>query len=187
MSLLGVRVRRVLVLAGLAFAVLPVGSALAAMTVGQTGTPLSNNYLFGGREDVQTSAAVHGAGVVTSFHTRSGTCNLARGTYDFQMLRPLGGGQYRVLGDTGNQTDPCDGQRHSYPVDISVRAGDVVGVYVVTTSVDPDSPTDWQGLLNTTSGSVTFTSGIAEPAVGDTVTLPLHATATIDESATVGR
>lgn len=103
------------------------------------------------------------------------------------MLRPLGAGQYLVLDDTGNQTDPCDGQRHSYPVDIQVRAGDVIGVYVVSTSANPDVPSDWQGLLNTTSGSLNFTSGIAEPAVGATVTLPLHATATVDESATLVR
>jgi hypothetical protein len=164
-----------LLLAGLVFAALPIGSALAATTVGQTGTPLPNNYLFGGREDVQTSAAVRAAGVVTSFHTRSGTCNLARGTYDFQVLRPLGGGQYRVLGDPGNQIDPCDGQRHSYAVNIHVQAGDVIGVYVVN---------KWQGLLSSTSGSVNFDS-ISEPAVGGTVTLRLHGTGTVDESATV--
>jgi hypothetical protein len=92
--------------------------------------------LFGGREVVQTSAAVRAAGVVTSFHTRSGACNLATGTYDFQVLRPRGGGQYQLLGDTGNQTDPCDGQRHSYSVSIHVQAGDAIGVYVVN---------EWQG------------------------------------------
>ncbi|MGN6170575.1 MAG: hypothetical protein ACTHQQ_20760 [Solirubrobacteraceae bacterium] len=173
--LAGLRVRRVLLLAGLVFAALPVGSALAATTVGQTGTPLSNNYLFGGRELVQSSSAVHAAGVVTSFHTRSGRCNLAKGSYDFQVLRPLGVGQYQVLGDAGNQTDPCDGQRHSYPVNIQVQAGDVIGVYVVS---------KWQGLLSLTRGSINFSS-IAEPAIGSTVTLPLQGTATIDESATL--
>jgi hypothetical protein len=114
-------------------------------------------------------------GVVTSFHIRSGKCNLARGTYDFQLLRPLGGGQYLVLGDTGNQTDPCDGHGHSYPVNIEAQTGDVIGVYVVS---------KWQGLLSLTSGSVMFAS-MAEPAVGATVTLPLHGIATLDESATL--
>jgi hypothetical protein len=156
---------------------LPVASALAATTVGQTGMPLSNNYLFAGRELVQTSAAMRAAGVVTSFQTRSGRCNLATGSYDFQVLRPQGGGQYQVLGDTGNQTDPCDGQRHSYSVNIPVQAGDVIGVYVVN---------EWQGLLSSTSGSINFAS-MAEPAAGGSVTLPLHGTATIDESATFVR
>jgi hypothetical protein len=169
------RARRVLLVAGLVFAALPAGSALAATTVGQTGAPLSNNYFFGSREVVQTSAAVRATGVITSFHTRSGKCNLARGTYDFQVLRPLGGGQYRVLGDTGNQTDPCDSQRHSYLVRIQVQAGDAIGVYVVT---------NWQGLLSSASGSINF-APMAEPAVGATVALPLHGTATIDESATL--
>jgi hypothetical protein len=87
----GAPVRRALVLAGLVFAALPPGSALAHnITVGKTGTPLSNSALFGGREDVQTSAAVRAAGVVTRFHIRSSTCNLAKRTYDFQVLRPLG-------------------------------------------------------------------------------------------------
>jgi hypothetical protein len=175
--LAGARARRLLLLAGSAFGVLPVASALATTTVGQTGTPLSNNYVFGAREVVQTSKATRAAGVITSFHTRSGTCNLATGTYDFQVLHPLGGGQYQVLGDTGNQTDPCDAQPHSYSVSIPVHAGDVIGVYVVN---------KWQGLLSITSGSINFAS-IAEPTVGGTITLPLHGTATIDESATFVR
>jgi hypothetical protein len=169
------RVRRVLLCAGLVFAAMPIGSAFADATVGQTGTPLSNNYLFGGREDVQTSAAMRTNGVVTSFHTQSGKCRLARGTYDFQVLRPAGGGQYQVLGDTGNQTDPCDGRRHSYPVNIDVQTGDVIAVYVAN---------KWQGVLSSNSGGVNF-APIPEPAVGATVTLPLHGTATLDESATL--
>src|SRR5215212_5044056 len=106
-------------------------------TVGQTGTPPSD--FVAGFEIVQTSAAMPAAGVVRSFHFQSSTCNLERGAFDFQVLRPLGSDQYRVLGDTGNQTDPCDSQFHSYSVNIPVQAGDVIGVYVVK---------DWQGLLD---------------------------------------
>src|SRR5262249_37671545 len=142
--------RRVLLLASLVFAALPVCSALAATTVGQTGTPLSNTSFSVAHEFVQPSGAMPSAGVVTSFQTRSislaGLCPLSidsglpvQGPYDFQVLRPLGSNQYRVLGDTGNHTDPCDGQLHSYPVHIPVLAGDVIGVYVV------DS---WLGVLS---------------------------------------
>ena len=167
-------VRRVLLFAALVFGTWPAGSALAATTVGQTGTPL-NNVLFGpGRELAQNDAAMPSAGVATSFHTQSSS-SCTMGEYDFQVLRPLGANQYRVLGDTGNKTDPCDGMLHSYSVNIPVQAGDVLGFYVVNM---------WQGVLSTTSGSENNAS-MSEPAVGDTVTLPTPATVTVDESATL--
>ena len=112
-------------------------------------------------------------GLVTSFQTQSSSCSAAQGVYDFQVLRPLGGDQYQVLGDTGTQTDPCDSQLHSYPVSISVQAGDVIGVYVVSS---------WQGVLNF-SGS-REAAGIPQPAVGDTITVA-QSSGTIDESATL--
>jgi hypothetical protein len=169
-------VRRVLLFVGLMFAALPIGSALADTTVGQTGTPPSD--FVAGFEIVQTSAAMPAAGVVTSFHTQSSTCNLERGAYDFQVLRPLGSDQYRVLGDTGNQTDPCDSQFHSYSVNIPVQAGDVIGVYVVK---------DWQGLLDVGSALTSASDQIPQPVVGDTVTLTNDSafSVTIDESATL--
>jgi hypothetical protein len=95
------------------------------------------------------------------------------GIYDFQVLRPVGGNQYRVLGGTGNQADPCDSQLHSYPVSIPVQAGDVIGVYVVN---------NWQGLLNNTGSR--GVAGIPEPTAGDTITV-VQSIGTIDESATL--
>jgi hypothetical protein len=74
----GARLPRASLLGGVAFAALPAGSALAATTIGQTRTPLSNNYVFGARELIQPSTAIGAAGVVTSFHTRSGKCNARR-------------------------------------------------------------------------------------------------------------
>ena len=170
-------VRRVLLFVGLMFAASPVGSALADTTVGQTGTPPSDFET--GFEIVQTSAAMPAAGLVTSFHFQSSMCDLESGAYDFQVLRPLGGGQYRVLGEAGNQTDPCDSQFHSYSVSIPVQAGDVIGVYVVKA---------WQGLLDVDSAPTSASDPIPQPVVGETVTLeddssPLNVT--IDESATL--
>jgi hypothetical protein len=83
-----------------------------------------------------------------------------------------------MLGDTGNQTDPCDSQFHSYSVSIPVQAGDVIGVYVVE---------DWQGLLDVGSGLTSASAPIPEPVVGETVTLGNDApfSVTIDESATL--
>lgn len=136
-----------------------VGSAQADTTVGQTGTP--SDFVPTDIEAVQTDAAMPAAGVVTSFQTQSPAGCGVHGIFHFQVLRPLGGGQFRVLGVTGGQ-DPCDGQLHSYPVHIPVRAGDVLGVYVVNV---------WEGLLPFSTGSFSFSAPIAEPAVGDTVTL----------------
>jgi hypothetical protein len=173
------RVRRVLLLAGLGFAAVPVGSALADTTVGQAGAPLANPVAWSsGFEFAQNDAAIPTDGVVTSFQTQSASassCGTSVGTYDFQILRPLGGGHYQLLGDTGHQTDPCDGQLHSFPVNIPVQAGDVLGVYVVDM---------WVGLLSQTSGSDSPGS-IAEPSVGDTVTLGGPFTGVVDESATL--
>ena len=161
--------------AGLVLAAVPATSALASTgtTVGQTGTPVPTVRFTGGFEDVQADAAMPAGGLVASFQTQSSSCSAGQGVYDFQVLRPLGGNQFQVLGDTGNQTDPCDSQLHSYPVSIPVQAGDVIGVYVVSS---------WQGLLDNTGSRET--ARIPQPAVGDTITL-VQSIGTIDESATL--
>jgi len=169
--------RKVLLFVGLAFAGLPAASAVAATTIGQTGVPLTDVAWAGGFEDIQAFAAMPAAGTVTSFQTQAGTaCEnvLGIGVYDFQVLHPLGGDQYKVLGDTNDVSDLCDGQLHFYPVNITVQAGDLLGVYVVV---------DWYGVLSPTTGSRNF-DAIAAPAVGDTITVPNAATGTIDEAAT---
>lgn len=156
--------------------VIATGPAMASTTVGQTGAPSSSSGWAAGNEFAQTDAVMPGAGVVTSFNTESGTCPLWRGAYDFQVLRPLGSNQYLVVGNTGTHTDPCDSQLHSYPVNIPVKAGDVLGVYVVSI---------WQGLLSSSSGgSLSLAGGVPQPAVGDVVTANYLFSGTIDESAT---
>jgi hypothetical protein len=169
--------RRVLLLAlpmtsALAFA----GPALADSTVGQTGTPNPASSLLAGFENVNPSAVVPASGTITSFQTQSATAdvcdNVGTGGYDFQVLRPEGSNRYLVLGDTGNQTDPCDGQVHALPVAISVQSGDVLGAYVVH---------DWAGLL---TGGSRQDGAVPEPAVGETVTLPSSGQDAIDLSAT---
>ena len=114
------RVRRVLLVVGLAFAGLPVGSAVAATTIGQTGTLFTTQVMAGGIERAETGSVMPGAGTVKSFQFQAGSCPLVSGSVDFQVLRPLGGNQYQVIGNTGTQTNPCDGMVHSYPVDIAV-------------------------------------------------------------------
>jgi hypothetical protein len=92
------------------------------------------------------------------------------------VLRPLGNDRYLVLGDTGHQTDPCDGQPHSYSSNISVQTGDVLGVYVVQT---------WAGIITDASGRVVLDRNASEPAVGQTITVTPAFTGTLDESATL--
>ena len=186
LSLAGARMRRLLLLVGLASAAVPVGSALADTTVGQTGPPLSSQVFGGLTENIETSAAMPSAGIVTSFNTEASSCSGALGAYDFQVLRPLGGDQYQVLGHTGTQQDPCDSQLHSFPpvnangapTTIPVEAGDVIGAYVAS---------GWQGLLSVTSGTTSRTLIIVPtaPAVGDVITAPDTETFTLDESATL--
>ena len=156
-----------------------VTAAQASTTIGQTGAP-TDNYYFGGQEIATNSYVVPaGGGTIVSLNTQSASsCDtsfgFAQGTYNLQVLRPVGGGQYTVLGETGNKLDPCDGQLHSYPVNIPVQAGDVLGVYVAS---------DWVGIL---SGSVSENYDfVAEPAVGDTVALPFFGSLATDESATL--
>lgn len=147
-------------------------SAFASATLGQTGAPTGD--AFNGDQEIGILSAAVPAGGGTIFQTQSGTCPLV-GTYNFQVLRPEGGDHYLVVGDTGNQTDPCDSQLHSYPVSIPVQAGDVLGVYIV-------SP--WHGILSL-SGSVEDFDFQAEPGVGDTISLPGSGSITLDESATL--
>jgi hypothetical protein len=174
----GVRVRRVLVFVGLAFVALPVGSALAATTIGQTGAPIPGARVAA-RIEVNTEAVIRAAGNVTSFQFQAGSCEAGGGAFDYQVLRPVSGpgAQYEVVGHTGTQHDPCDGMPHSYPVDIAVGGGDVLGVFVVD---------GWEGILNQ---SVPFTkSGLLsdQPQVGDTVELTTTSSPgqALDESAT---
>lgn len=167
-------------LVGLVFAVLPAGSALAATTVGQTGTPSSSNSYSGSQELVMASDVMPSSGIVTSLNTQSSACGLATGTYNLQVLRPEGtdshgNPQYLVLGDTGDQTDPCDSALHSYSVHIPVQAGDVIGAYVVAR---------WQAVLTIGAGTDNF-SLTTEPAVGDTISTPNTFSDTVDESATL--
>lgn len=170
--------RRALLLAlptcvALAFA----APALADTTVGATGTPDASSSLVAGFENVNPAAVVPAPGTITSLETQSATsdvcANLGAGEYDFQVLRPEGNNQYQVLGDTGNQADPCDGQLHAYPVTISVQPADVLGVYVIN---------DWAGLL---IGGGRDYNAVPEPAVGQTINLPNPGTNTIDLSATL--
>jgi hypothetical protein len=102
--------------------------------------------------------------------------------FDFQVLRPLGGDQYRVVGHTGTEEEPCDGRVDVYAANITVQAGDMLGFFVVR---------KWHGML--VSGDPKFPSSFStnpadQPQVGDTLELPVGGGgpgAIVDESATL--
>ena len=170
------RVRRMLLLVGVACVVLPVGSALAGTTVGLTGTPMSGTGWTAGGENIQLSYAMPAAGIVTSFQTQSGSCPFFTGGFNFQVLHPLGGNQYKVLGDTGDQSNPCDGNVHSFaPVGgpVAVQAGDGWG---------HTYGNGWVRASTNTGGS-RVTDQMSEPAVGDTITVSSTSGGEMDESA----
>jgi hypothetical protein len=162
-------------------------AAQASTTIGQTGAPDPATYQAangpGGYEIITPSSVVPaGGGTVVSLNTQSSTClldgiiPLTLGAYDLQVLRPLGGDQYRVLGHTGNQIDPCDSLLHSYPVNIPVQDGDVLGVFVAN---------DWMGVLTDAAGAIVYSHPLSDPAVGDTISVPTSYIKTMDESATL--
>src|SRR5262249_939523 len=153
-------------------------SALANTTVGQTGDPSAAGAPFQANDEhvsTTTTYTVPAAGVVTSFQTESSSCSFGVGVFNFQVVRPLGGDQYQVVGDTGNQTDLCNSKLNSYPVNIPVQAGDLLAVYIVD---------QWEGAVATGGGSVINTT-ISEPAIGDTFTATTPGTGVADESATL--
>jgi len=170
-------VKRLAALATVVLAALAiVTAAQASTTIGRTGTP--TNGAFSAFDELIPDGAVvpAGGGTIVSLNTQSSSCltdfGFVQGIYDLQVLRPLGGNQYQVLGDTGNKTDPCDGQLHSYPVNIPVQAGDVLGVYVVDR---------WAGVSNGTQ-TIDYQP---KPAVGDTVTVSSPDFQSADESGTL--
>jgi hypothetical protein len=158
------RARRALLLVGLAFGALPVGSALADTTVGQAGgtslcTPLT------GATFADTNYVVPASGTITSF-SELGMSAFGGGTQvDFLALRPVTGSTYTVLGKTGLVTLVGTGLE-TFPANISVRAGDILGFW-----------SNAFGLFNcgrtVASGGGLISSGAApDPNTGDTIQLP---------------
>jgi len=183
----GGRARRVLLvlLVGLAFVVLPAASALAATTtVGQTGAPLSGFASFAAGSE-GAPYRITDDGTITGFQSQSRQpqdCDDA-GLFDFQVLRPLGGDQYLVVGHTGTQEEGCDGRVDFYPAHIAVKAGDMLGFFVVR---------EWHGMLVFPAPkfpSSFVTNPASQPQVGDTLELSVEdgpvAGAVVDESATL--
>ena len=128
------RVRRVLLLGGLVFAALPVGSALADTTIGQAG--LSTGVDAEGFPNGQCGAGVFadtnyvvpsGGGTINSFSVDSSGAS-AGNQRDFLVLRGSASG-FKVIGKTGLVT-LLGGGLQTIPVNIAVQSGDTLGVYI---------------------------------------------------------
>jgi hypothetical protein len=120
------RVRHVLLAMGVVFAVLPVGSALADTTIGQTGTGLACQAVDPGGVFGDTGYVVPaGGGTITSFSIQVTRPNEQ---VDFLVLRPAGGGTYTVVGKTGVQTLTPTGVE-TFPASVPVQGGDILGFW----------------------------------------------------------
>lgn len=121
------RVRRLLLFAGLVFATLPAGTALADTTIGQTGgTGLCTTITPGALYADSGYVVPSGGGTITSFSFQSDSSN-ALFPLDFLVLRPEGS-KYRVVGRTGVVRLAGTGLE-TFPANISVAGGDILGFW----------------------------------------------------------
>jgi hypothetical protein len=122
-------VRRLLLLVGVAFAALPVGSALADTTIGQVGGQSGFSALCGGVLGDTSYVVPPGGGVITSFSIQTGAGNDGA-LVQFLVLRPAGGGTYESVGNS--DTEFLAGTRtQSFPVqDIHAQGGDILGLWI---------------------------------------------------------
>lgn len=166
-------------LCALAAVVGPASSAQAA-ELGGTGAELScgvDEFIdFGAASTVQPGQA----GVVTSFRYQSDAGH-AGAAFDLNVLRRVGGFDYRVVGRSGTVVDPGDGAVHAVTASIAVQPGDRLGVFNDTAG--------WSCLRDDEGGggAVAVASASTDPVVGDVVTtddeddeLSVNLAATID-------
>jgi hypothetical protein len=170
------RARRVLLLAGLVFAVLPAGSALADTTIGQTGGDPNNGCFAGALLGDRNYEVPPGGGTITSFSFQSTSANTEQ-TLDFVVLRPMPspGSQlrYLVVGKTGAVTLKGTGLE-TFPANISVRGGDILGLWSF----------DLNNCFRAGPRRLVLQDPIADPNTGDLVDLKFaREAADLNESA----
>jgi Ca2+-binding RTX toxin-like protein len=168
-------------------AMLTLGAGVAsAATLGQTGYD-ATSYCYGGdgTQWVQPNGShvvPAGGGTITAMQYKSsgdGNFGAGDGPYDIDLnvLRPLGGDNYQVVGRTGVIIDNEDSAVHSVPVSIPVQAGDALGIWV---GKDGFPCAD-----NTKSGTMSVNIQDSAPAVGDVVNLPIDIPGQLNVAATL--
>ena len=173
------RMVRVLLLAGLALAVLPAGSALADTTIGQTGGDRGCSPL-GGTVVADTNYVVPaGGGTITSFSFQSDPTDSGI-QLDFLVLRPTAtAGSYTVVGKTEATLQGTGPEEFTASPAIAVQGNDIIGFWASTSFLTPClfSVTSGGGLTDTASNT-------ADPSVGDPVSFIFsHSDFDVNESA----
>jgi hypothetical protein len=131
-------VRRLLLVVGVAFAVLPVGSALGDTTIGQVGGQFNPNFsaVCSGVLGDTNYVVPPGGGTIDSFSVQTGPA--IDGTQaGFLVLRPAGGDNYEVVGQGPIVTLGGTGTK-SFPADVPVQGGDILGLSLVPATSEPN-------------------------------------------------
>jgi hypothetical protein len=148
-------------------------SALADATIGQaTGNHVCAAGFVAADPAYQIPA---GGGVITSFSYGNDGAN-AGAQLDFEVLRPNSDGSYTIAAHTGLQTLAGTNGVETFPSDIPVSGGEVLGYY--------ETGTD-NCLYDVTSGTVLAEPFGSDPGVGTTVTASPIADYMLNESATL--
>ncbi len=108
----------------------------ASATVGQTGAPAICTGSFDRLQPTVTSGNTYvmpAAGTITSWSTQA---IAGGGTLGMKVFRPLGGAGYMVVGHEGPH-DLTGGVVNTFPANVEVKAGDVLGTF---TPLNPNDP-----------------------------------------------
>jgi hypothetical protein len=135
----GCLVRQLLVV-GLAFVALPVGSALADATIGQADGQFNPNFsadCSGVLADTNSNYTVPaGGGTIDSFSIQMGT-GLAGTQAGFLVLRPVGGDNYEVV-SLGPVVTLAGTGTQSFLADVPVQGGEILGLWLVPATSNPN-------------------------------------------------
>lgn len=147
------------------------GPAQAAVTIGQTVTPTAcgNTQLLIAQTTVQPQYQRYeapSAGVLTSFSVQGGSdSGSGDDTMQLTVLRGVGGADYKVIAES----DPVvvrAGTLETFPVRISVLAGDIIAYQAISTT-----GAGFSCAAMAASGNASQYCGGCNPATGDTATL----------------
>ena len=158
-----------------------VGAALASAGTGVAGAATQIGGTFnvapapdcnGGFLIADTSYVVPGSGSITSFSfqaTLLSPFGTAGDQPAFLVLRPTGGSGYTVVGSTGVVTIQTNNDLETFtpPAPIAVEAGDILGEWTGATGLT--SCASW----GTAPGSLKFAFASGQPAVGNSVDIPI--------------
>jgi hypothetical protein len=180
------RARRSLLLVGLVFAALPVGSALADTTIGQVGGDLNHGCVALAVYGDTKYVVPPGGGAITSFSFLSVQEHNEGEQLVFLVLRPAGGSNYTVVGTSDLETLAGIGLE-TFPVSphIPVQGGDILGFWSGNAGVQACS----RPAMPQPGGSIKNTGQFvpSPPGVGHMLSLALMDTSVdLNESANLG-